>query len=729
MKNFFSHESSVLDFDQLNSISMILGAIEGDFRESNGSGKTTIIEAILFALYEKTRLTDNKNATLDDMVRWGSDGRMEVSLEFQIEEKLYKITRTRDKNKSKGTATFEVLKSGKWTSLVEAKKNETNKSIVKTIGIDYETFCASICFQQKEIDSFVNATETERKNIIKNILQLDRYDTYRDRAKVKVGMLESEIQALDKILETASNITIFDLEKRKEEEKSLESLIVGFSTQKQAIEKQIEKLRKEQILFNNSIEKQINFKKQSQDYKQKIDNLHSQIERSGLKLEEYQTSLLKKKQEYKSLKEKHDLLKDKFLVEKNEILKEGKQIDTKLKQAEKDYELVFSEFSKESGEIERIEKTIINVKGLCDEKCQTCYSPITEESKKANIDYLQQYKALVLEKSAQLKIKLDNSKELVNGYKEKLEEAKERLQEYGRWAKEKLHLEDTMKIIKDFVEEAKLTIADQKRILEENQKLKQSLENELEKIRSQLEGITIDERSFEELNKKITEKNKELEIALGILSTKQIERGRLQNQITQIEEQLERSKNARLQRDGLVKEKFHYTELVKMFGKEIPTLIVENACFELAEEANRVLSSISQDSINFVTQRKNKDGTLRECFEIEIFRPGVTTPILIDSLSNGQKFRVVFAIRIGLSRLLARRRSSTPIEFLFYDECFASLDDKGVDDIIDIFRYLKSEFKHQLIITHGVDLKERFSSNFVLIDQNRNGTSKIVQRS
>ena len=181
---------------------MILGAIEGDFRESNGSGKTTIIEAILFALYEKTRLTDNKNATLDDMVRWGSDGRMEVSLEFQIEEKLYKITRTRDKNKSKGTATFEVLKSGKWTSLVEAKKNETNKSIVKTIGIDYETFCASICFQQKEIDSFVNATETERKNIIKNILQLDRYDTYRDRAKVKVGMLESEIQALDKILET-----------------------------------------------------------------------------------------------------------------------------------------------------------------------------------------------------------------------------------------------------------------------------------------------------------------------------------------------------------------------------------------------------------------------------------------------------------------------------------------------------------------------------------------------
>lgn len=727
MKNFFSHQHSVLDFDKLNPISMVLGAIDGDFRESNGSGKTTIIEAVLFSLYEKTRLTENKNATLDDMVRWGSDGKMEVALEFEIDKKLYKITRTRDKNKSKGTASFESFLNGKWQSLVESKKNETNKSIVKLIGVDYETFCASICFQQKEIDSFVNATESERKSIIKNILQLDKYDNYRDRAKVKVSLLESEIQALDKILEISSNITILDLEKKREEEKNLELITSSLQIQKQAIEKQIEKLRKEQILFNEVVEKKLNYKKQISNKTASIESLDRQIANSKVKLEDYQVSFQRKKDEFKALKEKHDSIRNQFTIEKSEILKEGKQIDSKLKEAEKEYEQVLSDLSKESGEIERIERTILNISRLCDEKCQTCYSPITEESKRANIEYLNSYKISIMEKRKTLQEKLNTAKAMVDGYKTKLEEAKEKLQEYGRWAKEKLHLEDTMKIIKDFVDEAKLTIADQKRILEENQKLKESIEKELEAIKEQLDKLVVDDKSFEQINLKLFEKNKDLEIAVSSLSTKQLEKGRIQNQIIQIEDQIQRTKNARAQKDSLIKEKFHYTELVKMFGKEIPTLIVENACFELAEEANKVLNSISQDVINFVTQRKNKDGSFKECFEIEIFRPGVETPILIDSLSNGQKFRVVFAIRIALSRLLARRRSSTPIEFLFYDECFASLDDKGIEDIIDIFRYLKSEFKHQIIITHGIDLKERFSSSFVLIDQNRNGVSKIVQ--
>jgi exonuclease SbcC len=116
---------------------------------------------------------------------------------------------------------------------------------------------------------------------------------------------------------------------------------------------------------------------------------------------------------------------------------------------------------------------------------------------------------------------------------------------------------------------------------------------------------------------------------------------------------------------------------------------------------------------------------MREVFEVEITRPGVEKPILIDSLSNGQKFRVVFAIRVALSRLLVRRRNSTTMDFLFYDECFSSLDDKGIDDVIDVFRYLRNEFKHQIIITHRTDLKERFGKNVIIVKQDTNGISKV----
>ena len=66
------------------------------------------------------------------------------------------------------------------------------------------------------------------------------------------------------------------------------------------------------------------------------------------------------------------------------------------------------------------------------------------------------------------------------------------------------------------------------------------------------------------------------------------------------------------------------------------------------------------------------------------------------------------------------------MEFLFYDECFSSLDEQGIDDVIDVFRYLKSEFAHQLIITHGTNLKDRFGDNIIVVNQNGQGISKVA---
>ncbi len=405
-------------------------------------------------------------------------------------------------------------------------------------------------------------------------------------------------------------------------------------------------------------------------------------------------------------------------------MKDGKTADRKLKASEKELDAFTSQYHKLDGEVENITRDIESICTLTDARCPTCYGEVTEDSKKSSMKFLEAHKKLLKLNLATAKSAFDSAKAEVSTNRKLLDQVKERLQEYAKWAKEKLHLQDTIKRITITVDEATMIIQDQESIFEENSTILVEYKKDVQTLQDELKLIKIDTERFDELNKSVALKDTKLTDANRLLTDVQISKGRLQIEIKQYEDALERIKKYRAQREVYVREKFYYTQLTKIFGREIPSLIIENTCFELSKEANKVLKSISNDSIEFVTQRQNQDGTFKEVFEIEITRPGVVEPILIDSLSTGQKFRVVFAIRIALSRLLVRR-SSTTMDFLFYDECFASLDEEGIDDVIGVFRYLKDEFRHQLIITHRADLKERFGSNIITVTQ-KNGESKLA---
>ena len=75
--------------------------------------------------------------------------------------------------------------------------------------------------------------------------------------------------------------------------------------------------------------------------------------------------------------------------------------------------------------------------------------------------------------------------------------------------------------------------------------------------------------------------------------------------------------------------------------------------------------------------------------------------------SGGEAFRVNFAIRIALSRLLARR-SGAKLETLFLDEGFGTQDGKGREKLVEVIEAIKTDFKKILVITHVEDLKDAF---------------------
>ena len=151
-----------------------------------------------------------------------------------------------------------------------------------------------------------------------------------------------------------------------------------------------------------------------------------------------------------------------------------------------------------------------------------------------------------------------------------------------------------------------------------------------------------------------------------------------------------------------------YRQLQEAFGpKGVQAMIIEAALPELETEANRLLSRLSDGrmSIRLETQKELKKGGTQETLDI----------ILSDELghrpyelySGGEAFRANLALRIALSRLLARRAGAA-LQTLFIDEGFGTQDARGRENLVDAIHLIKDEFALVLVITHIDELKDQF---------------------
>ncbi|NOZ70384.1 MAG: SMC family ATPase [Chloroflexi bacterium] len=151
-----------------------------------------------------------------------------------------------------------------------------------------------------------------------------------------------------------------------------------------------------------------------------------------------------------------------------------------------------------------------------------------------------------------------------------------------------------------------------------------------------------------------------------------------------------------------------YRQLQQAFGpRGIQAMIIENALPELETEANRLLRRLSDGRMNvrLETQRLLKSGGYRETLDIIISDELGSRPY--ELYSGGEAFRVDLALRIALSRLLARRAGAA-LQTLFIDEGFGTQDAHGRENLVDALHMIKDEFALVLVITHIDELKDQF---------------------
>lgn len=230
IEGFTSFKNEVdIDFSQLEVF-----AITGD----NGAGKSSILEAMLFALYGKThRLGKEKK----DLVSLGSD-KAAVMFEFAAGGNRYRITRS-FKQKGNPFMKLETLKDENWTTLAE--QAQVNDEVEKILRLPFDAFTKAVLIPQGHFDALLKPREPkERRKTLIELFDLGIYDRMKTRANEiaqQAGFEESEI-----LHQFESRYLDATPEKRKEiaqEKKSLAAESKKLSKEKETLLKQLERVR------------------------------------------------------------------------------------------------------------------------------------------------------------------------------------------------------------------------------------------------------------------------------------------------------------------------------------------------------------------------------------------------------------------------------------------------------------------------------------------------------
>lgn len=182
LKNFLSFKELDLKFPSG------LYLVEGynfDNETSNGSGKTTIFNAITYCLYGKTP----RNCKLDDFARWGSDGSLFCQLDIQNNNDTYKIVRQRSPDK------LELyINDIQYKEYVD--NNELNNKISSIVGISYNCFINSVYYAQNRLENFLIKNDENKKKILTEIVGISEFDTILQKVKDDHIILGGQIEAL-----------------------------------------------------------------------------------------------------------------------------------------------------------------------------------------------------------------------------------------------------------------------------------------------------------------------------------------------------------------------------------------------------------------------------------------------------------------------------------------------------------------------------------------------------
>ena len=216
-----------------------------------------------------------------------------------------------------------------------------------------------------------------------------------------------------------------------------------------------------------------------------------------------------------------------------------------------------------------------------------------------------------------------------------------------------------------------------------------------------------------------------------ILQDKEItlqQKGSLENELRRFEKLKKENKNRKTEIENFNNKINEYQTLANVFGKDgIQALLIEDAIPEIEKEANDLLSRLTDNKAQIFIEslRDLKKGGARESLDIHISDTAGVRPY--EMFSGGEAFRIDFALRIAISKLLARR-AGTALQTLIVDEGFGSLDEEGLQQLMDAIYVIRKDFAKVIVVSHLPIFKDNFPVHFVVEKDSMGSFIRVEER-
>lgn len=228
--NSYANKTSI-DFEDFNSNGIFL--ITGP----TGSGKTTIFDAIKYALYGEASGEDRKNISNFNFSDFANPGAQStVTFEFLHRGVKYRIERISSyqvskKNKTpetdkktpdkKTTVNFYQMIDGE-EKLLASNTKKVNEEVQNLLGIDKNQFSQIVMIAQGDFSKILTANGSDREKLLRNIFNTEIYQQLQERLKTNTSQLEKEHEIN---LATAKNaLQEINLNDQEQSDKVLEYL-------------------------------------------------------------------------------------------------------------------------------------------------------------------------------------------------------------------------------------------------------------------------------------------------------------------------------------------------------------------------------------------------------------------------------------------------------------------------------------------------------------------------
>ena len=650
--NMFCYgENNYVDFTQLDGI-------VGMFAP-NASGKSTLLDALSFCLFDITSRTTRAASVLNNRKNnFYCKVNFEVGgLDYFIERKASK--RARDGHVKVNVNFWMIDDKGQTISLNGDQRRTTNYNINQVVGT-YEDFILSTLSTQNNFTVFIDKTQKERKELLSTFMGTDIFDSLYQSANDKISETQTLLRDFSKV-DYSKNLA--------ELQKQTTLLQVKQTDLLSKKEKQVEKQNK----LNNKIIKLTKKLKVVDDNIQDIDKLESDLISQSSDFKEVIKDIDKTLSEFNDISNLLDEIETNITQYESDNINEQYSEFQTLQQSRDEFQIEIDKLKVEvRNKLDKTEK----LKGVTwDEDCEHCMSnPLTIDARETekNLEKDKELAAAYLEKKNKMDKEIEalnpiiEQKEKYDEYKSSLVEAEFRERELKtnlQYFKErKKNINSSIETIEQDIKQYN----EQKSNIKYNKKIKEDIQvvqNDLDDVEDVIVNLTSD----------ITEVHADIKVGDSEMKN-------INNKIKEIEELENKNQAYRYYLDAVRRDSVPY----ELLEKAIPTI---------EGEINNILGQLVDFQMSLEMDGKNINSNI-------VYDDVNQWPL---ELSSGmERFISSLAMRVGLINVSNLPRSN----FLAIDEGWGTMDSDNINSVYNLFQYLKGQFQFALIVSHVDSMRD-----------------------